>query len=64
MLQQAKHMWETMTDEAREDYGEHYFEYTVRRTLEPYTKGKVSTPARGRFLLFSCHRAGDAGDTY
>lgn len=42
MLQQAKEMWEGMTDEARQDYGEHYFEYTVRQALEPYTKGKVT----------------------
>ncbi|KAJ1532041.1 hypothetical protein ONE63_000675 [Megalurothrips usitatus] len=40
MLQQAKEMWEAMPDETRQDYGEHYFEYTVRRALEPYTKGK------------------------
>jgi len=43
LLQNAKLMWEEMPDETRQDYGEFYFEYTVRKALDPFVRGPVST---------------------
>lgn len=39
LLSQARHMWKSMSDEVRAEYGEDYFEKTVR-SLETYTKGE------------------------
>ncbi|XP_049845791.1 D-beta-hydroxybutyrate dehydrogenase, mitochondrial-like [Schistocerca gregaria] len=38
LLEQAKQMWRSMTEEAKADYGEDYFERKIR-SLEYYTKG-------------------------
>lgn len=35
-------MWQSMSNEARAEYGEDYFEQAVR-SLETYTKGEVSS---------------------
>jgi hypothetical protein len=40
LLAQARHMWKSMSKEARVEYGEDYFEQSVR-SLETYTKGEV-----------------------
>jgi len=42
LLGQARYMWKSMSNEARAEYGEDYFEQAVR-SLETYTKGEVSS---------------------
>ncbi|XP_066999152.2 D-beta-hydroxybutyrate dehydrogenase, mitochondrial [Anabrus simplex] len=41
LLEQARLMWKTMSEEARKEYGEDYFEQKVR-ALETYTKGPAT----------------------
>lgn len=42
VLQQAKKMWQEMSDDSKADYGEDYFEYKVR-TLPEYRSNQVKT---------------------
>jgi hypothetical protein len=40
LLAQARHMWKSMSYETRAEYGEDYFEQSIR-SLQTYTKGEV-----------------------
>lgn len=40
MLEEAKHMWNEMSEDVQNDYGEDYFEYKVR-TLPEYNSSNV-----------------------